>query len=79
MIGVSEQPSSESTAPRTESHDPAVPPAYAAFMRTGWAESPLPGLARLGLLLRLFLFGENDSGEREQSTQDRHQRRYYPA
>ncbi len=38
MISVSEQLSSESTAPRTESHDPAVPPAYAAFMRTGWAE-----------------------------------------
>lgn len=26
---------------RTESHDPAVPPAYAAFMRTGWGEREL--------------------------------------
>ncbi len=26
------------TQPRTESHDPAVPEAYAAFMRTGWGE-----------------------------------------
>lgn len=25
--------------PRTESHDPAVPAAYAAFMRTGWADA----------------------------------------
>ncbi|GGO88121.1 Xaa-Pro aminopeptidase 1 [Nocardioides phosphati] len=28
-------------APRTESHDPAVPPAYAAFMRKGWGEREL--------------------------------------
>jgi len=27
--------------PRTESHDPAVPPAYAAFMRTGWGDREL--------------------------------------
>ncbi|NYG56544.1 aminopeptidase P family protein [Nocardioides perillae] len=27
--------------PRTESHDPAVPEAYAAFMRTGWGEREL--------------------------------------
>jgi Xaa-Pro aminopeptidase len=27
--------------PHTESHDPAVPDKYAAFMRTGWAESEL--------------------------------------
>ncbi|HEY1135672.1 MAG TPA: aminopeptidase P family protein [Nocardioides sp.] len=26
------------TEPATESHDPAVPAAYAAFMRTGWAD-----------------------------------------
>ena len=26
---------------KTESHDPAVPEAYAAFMRTGWGESEL--------------------------------------
>ena len=32
---------SEAPAPATESHDPAVPEAYAAFMRTGWAESEL--------------------------------------
>ncbi|WP_338041009.1 aminopeptidase P family protein [Nocardioides solisilvae] len=47
---MSEQPSSESTTPPrtdpepdgrdpgTQSHDPAVPEAYAAFMRTGWAD-----------------------------------------
>jgi Xaa-Pro aminopeptidase len=29
------------TEPRTESHDPAVPEAYAAFMRTGWGEREL--------------------------------------
>ncbi|WP_341805337.1 aminopeptidase P family protein [Nocardioides ochotonae] len=29
------------TAPATESHDPAVPAAYAAFMRTGWGEREL--------------------------------------
>ncbi|WP_310529077.1 aminopeptidase P family protein [Nocardioides sp.] len=27
--------------PKTESHDPAVPEAYAAFMRTGWGEREL--------------------------------------
>ncbi len=27
--------------PRTESHDPAVPAAYAAFMRTGWGDRDL--------------------------------------
>ena len=31
----------ESTEPKTESHDPAVPEAYAAFMRTGWGEREL--------------------------------------
>lgn len=30
-----------SQQPRTESHDPAVPHAYAAFMRTGWGEREL--------------------------------------
>ncbi len=29
---------SDQNAPLTESHDPAVPEAYAAFMRTGWAD-----------------------------------------
>lgn len=28
------------TAPKTEQHDPAVPEAYAAFMRTGWDDGP---------------------------------------
>jgi Xaa-Pro aminopeptidase len=28
----------ETSAPKTESHDPAVPEAYAAFMRTGWGD-----------------------------------------
>lgn len=31
----------ETTEPRTESHDPAVPEAYAAFMRTGWQSRDL--------------------------------------
>jgi len=42
---VSEQTEShtgpETTEPKTESHDPAVPEAYAAFMRTGWGEREL--------------------------------------
>jgi Xaa-Pro aminopeptidase len=38
---VSEQTTPESTEPKTESHDPAVPEAYAAFMRTGWGEREL--------------------------------------
>ncbi|WP_253943920.1 aminopeptidase P family protein [Nocardioides marmotae] len=29
------------TAPKTESHDPAVPAAYSAFMRTGWGDREL--------------------------------------
>ncbi len=32
---------STSAAPVGESHDPAVPPAYAAFMRTGWGDREL--------------------------------------
>jgi Xaa-Pro aminopeptidase len=35
---VTEEPSE---AVHTESHDPAVPPAYAAFMRTGWGDREL--------------------------------------
>ncbi|MCD4525211.1 aminopeptidase P family protein [Nocardioides sp. cx-173] len=31
----------ESVDPKTESHDPAVPPAYSAFMRQGWGEREL--------------------------------------
>ena len=39
MGGVNqEQPKTE---PATESHDPAVPAAYAAFMRTGWGDREL--------------------------------------
>src|SRR3954454_1528405 len=30
-----------STEPKTESHDPAVPAAYAAFMRQGWGDREL--------------------------------------
>lgn len=37
--GVSE--TSQSHKPSVESHDPAVPAAYAAFMRTGWGEREL--------------------------------------
>jgi Xaa-Pro aminopeptidase len=36
-----ETPAADQPAPRTESHDPAVPEAYAAFMRTGWGEREL--------------------------------------
>jgi len=39
--GVSEQMTPETNEPKTESHDPAVPEAYAAFMRTGWGEREL--------------------------------------
>jgi Xaa-Pro aminopeptidase len=39
--GVSEQTTPESAAPKTESHDPAVPAAYSAFMRKGWGEREL--------------------------------------
>lgn len=39
--GVSEQTTPESTEPKTESHDPAVPAAYAAFMREGWGDREL--------------------------------------
>ena len=34
-------PADTSAEPRTESHDPAVPAAYAAFMRTGWGDREL--------------------------------------
>ncbi len=37
---VSEQ-TPETTEPRTESHDPAVPEAYSRFMRSGWGEREL--------------------------------------
>ncbi|MDP3969236.1 MAG: aminopeptidase P family protein [Nocardioides sp.] len=49
--------------PRTESHDPAVPEAYAAFMRTGWGDRELdlprhpvadPAADRRGRLADLF-------------------------
>ena len=38
---VSDELTPETTEPKTESHDPAVPEAYAAFMRTGWGEREL--------------------------------------
>ena len=34
-------PSTQPAAPKTESHDPAVPAAYAAFMREGWGDREL--------------------------------------
>jgi Xaa-Pro aminopeptidase len=34
-------PPEGSTSPKTQSHDPAVPEAYAAFMRTGWGDREL--------------------------------------
>ena len=38
---MSEQTTPESAEPKTESHDPAVPAAYAAFMREGWGDREL--------------------------------------
>ncbi|MGB0100816.1 MAG: aminopeptidase P family protein [Nocardioides sp.] len=38
---MSEQNSTETDQPNTESHDPAVPEAYSAFMRTGWGDREL--------------------------------------
>ncbi|WP_243057883.1 aminopeptidase P family protein [Nocardioides sp. SR21] len=38
---MSEQNESQSAEPKTESHDPAVPAAYAAFMREGWGDREL--------------------------------------
>ncbi|MDO9497855.1 MAG: aminopeptidase P family protein [Nocardioides sp.] len=49
---MSEQTTPESVEPKTESHDPAVPAAYSAFMRQGWGDRevdlpphPLAGVA----------------------------------
>ncbi len=36
-----ENPAENPAEPKTESHDPAVPAAYAAFMRTGWGDRGL--------------------------------------
>ena len=36
-----ENPTENPAEPKTESHDPAVPAAYAAFMRTGWGDREL--------------------------------------
>ncbi|WP_435742408.1 aminopeptidase P family protein [Nocardioides sp. SYSU DS0663] len=36
-----EVPAQPKNEPATESHDPAVPPAYSAFMRTGWGDREL--------------------------------------
>ncbi len=41
MALVSEEIAPETSTPHTESHDPAVPEAYAAFMRTGWGDREL--------------------------------------
>ncbi|MEP9364171.1 aminopeptidase P family protein [Nocardioides sp. CN2-186] len=38
---MSEQTTPETAEPKTESHDPAVPAAYAAFMRQGWGDRDL--------------------------------------
>ncbi|MCM0620417.1 aminopeptidase P family protein [Nocardioides bruguierae] len=45
---MSEEKSAESAEPQTESHDPAVPEAYASFMRTGWGDRDLD-LPRAGV------------------------------
>ena len=45
---VSEQTTPETAAPKIESHDPAAPEAYKAFMREGWADlSSLPPRAEI--------------------------------
>lgn len=41
MTKVSDQTTPESSEPKTESHDPAVPEAYSRFMRTGWGDREL--------------------------------------
>lgn len=43
MAGVTDSPNSADAQDdlATESHDPSVPPAYAEFMRTGWADTSL--------------------------------------
>ncbi len=41
MNGVSEQTTPETTQPKTETHDPNVPEAWAAFMRQGWGDREL--------------------------------------
>ena len=38
---MSEQTTPETPAPKTESHDPKVPEAWQAFMRTGWGDREL--------------------------------------
>ncbi len=38
---MSDQTTEESVEPKTESHDPAVPAAYSAFMRQGWGDREL--------------------------------------
>ena len=38
---MSEETAPETSTPRTESHDPTVPEAYAAFMRDGWGDREL--------------------------------------
>ena len=38
---MSDQTTPESVEPKTESHDPAVPAAYSAFMRQGWGDREL--------------------------------------
>ncbi len=41
--GVSDiEPRAEQTAPKTETHDPSVPAAWSAFMRTGWRDRNAP-------------------------------------
>ena len=41
MTAVSEQNTPETAEPKTEAHDPKVPEAYSAFMRTGWGDREL--------------------------------------
>jgi len=41
VTNVSEQYTPETALPKTESHDPKVPEAWSAFMRTGWGDREL--------------------------------------
>jgi Xaa-Pro aminopeptidase len=41
VVSVTEPVSEPADTPKIESHDPAVPEAYAAFMRTGWGDRDL--------------------------------------
>jgi Xaa-Pro aminopeptidase len=45
---VAEQPAQNAAADGTESHDPAYPPKFLEFMRTGWRDTELPVVLATG-------------------------------